>query len=280
MTLRRQSIILALAILTSIASALVSTRVWADDAEDCVTLSGDVGIAACTRVIESGRWQGADLVWAYNNRGNAKRGKGDLDGALADYTRALELNPQDAKAYNNRGNAKQDKGDLDGALADYTRALELNPKHASAYYNRGVARFVKGEMAAAAADFARAQELKANAYAVLWLYLARTRSGADGNNELTVNAASLDTAQWPAPVLALYLGKGTPQSLLTAATHPDPKIQSEQRCEAHFYLAEWHLLKNKKTEAVPLLRVAADQCPKGSLERAGAVYELKRLGRR
>jgi tetratricopeptide (TPR) repeat protein len=32
----------------------------------------------------------------YCNRGVARQKKGDLDGALADYNRAIELNPQDA----------------------------------------------------------------------------------------------------------------------------------------------------------------------------------------
>ncbi len=64
----------------------------------------------------------------YNNRGLAKEGKGDHDGAIADYNRAIELNPKYAGACNNRGLAKQAKGDLDGAIADYNRALELAAK--------------------------------------------------------------------------------------------------------------------------------------------------------
>jgi tetratricopeptide (TPR) repeat protein len=63
---------------------------------------------------------------AYNNRGFAKQTKGDLEGAIADYSRALELNPRYATAYHNRGIAKRARGDLDGSIADYSRALELN----------------------------------------------------------------------------------------------------------------------------------------------------------
>jgi tetratricopeptide (TPR) repeat protein len=71
----------------------------------------------------------------YYNRGLAKQAKGDLDGAIADHTRAIELDPKYVPAYNDRGTAKQDKGDLDGAIADYTRAIELHPKYVPAYNN-------------------------------------------------------------------------------------------------------------------------------------------------
>jgi tetratricopeptide (TPR) repeat protein len=57
------------------------------------------------------------------NRGLAKQRKGDLDGAIADYTKAIELKPDLAVAYVNRGNAKQAKSDLDGAIADFTGSV-------------------------------------------------------------------------------------------------------------------------------------------------------------
>jgi tetratricopeptide (TPR) repeat protein len=64
--------------------------------------------------------------------------KGDLDGAIADYTRALEFETNDASLFYGRGSARQKKNDLEGALADYTKTIELDPSHALAYANRGV----------------------------------------------------------------------------------------------------------------------------------------------
>src|SRR5215471_14533654 len=65
---------------------------------------------------------------AYYHRGLAKIDKGDLDGASAEYNRAIDLDPKYANASGNRGLAKQTKGDLYGAIADYSRAIELDPK--------------------------------------------------------------------------------------------------------------------------------------------------------
>jgi len=50
-----------------------------------------------------------------------------LDGALANYTKAIQLRPDYARAYYNRGLVKFNKNDLEGALADFTKAIELNP---------------------------------------------------------------------------------------------------------------------------------------------------------
>ncbi|MBI5395709.1 MAG: tetratricopeptide repeat protein [Verrucomicrobia bacterium] len=77
--------------------------------------------------------------------GYNKQDKGDYDGAIADYNRALELDPKYALAYNNRGLVKSNKGDQDAAIADFDRALELDPKLAFAYNNRGKAYMEKGD---------------------------------------------------------------------------------------------------------------------------------------
>ncbi len=115
-----------------------------------------------------------------------------LDGAIADYTKAIELKPDFADAYYNRGLAKQakvyifggrvwtERGGLDGAIADYTKAIDLKPDFADAYYNRGLAeqasadvanatgllfrpgkgKEAKGDVAGAIADYTKAIELK------------------------------------------------------------------------------------------------------------------------
>jgi tetratricopeptide (TPR) repeat protein len=97
---------------------------------------------------------------AYCNRGIAKGKKGDLEGAIADFNQAVELNPKFAEAYYNLGITELRKGDLDGVIAHFDQAIELNPQDAGAYYNRGLARERKGDYQGAAGDYERAKELK------------------------------------------------------------------------------------------------------------------------
>jgi len=46
----------------------------------------------------------------------------DLKGAVADYNKALELDPDNATAYNNRGGAKMSQGDSKSALEDFKQS--------------------------------------------------------------------------------------------------------------------------------------------------------------
>jgi tetratricopeptide (TPR) repeat protein len=98
----------------------------------------------------------------YYNRAQARRLKKDAAGAIADYTRAIDLGSTNPAAYNNRGNARAENNDQDGAIADYTRAIELKPDYARAYYNRAAVKKDKGDATGAAADFKRAHELDPN----------------------------------------------------------------------------------------------------------------------
>jgi Flp pilus assembly protein TadD len=67
-------------------------------------------------------------VEALNNRGISRYQLKDYDGAIADLSEAIRLNPKDPHAYNNRAAALRMKGDLASfrqALADYETYLQL-----------------------------------------------------------------------------------------------------------------------------------------------------------
>jgi tetratricopeptide (TPR) repeat protein len=99
---------------------------------------------------------------AYRERGNAYSDKGDYDRAIADYNQALRLDPNLAAAYNTRGFAYYMKGDYDRAIADYNQALRINPNDAKAYLGRGNAYDGKGEYDKAIADYNQALRINPN----------------------------------------------------------------------------------------------------------------------
>lgn len=91
--------------------------------------------------------QGNDLsisAETYFSWGNVKYDLADYAGAIADYTMAIQLEPDYAEAYNNRGNAKFRLEQHFSAIADYDTAIRLKPDDAKAYYSQGVAKYLLG----------------------------------------------------------------------------------------------------------------------------------------
>ncbi|MBI3043668.1 MAG: tetratricopeptide repeat protein [Betaproteobacteria bacterium] len=286
----------------------------ATDAERCASVTGnpDLAIQHCARAIESGRFSGEPLAKLHFSRGVEWAAKGDFDQAIADYDAALRLAPKFADALYNRATAWANKGDPDRAIADFDAALRLNPKDpaalggraveltvkgdytraiadydaalrldpkaATAVFGRGRARFYNGDYGRAVSDLEQALKLEPNSYTSLWLYLARKRGNvANADEVLDSDTRAYRGGGWPAAVIVLYLGRTDAASVTAASTDSDAKTQREQRCEANFYVAQWHLLRGEQKRALSLLKEAQGGCPKEFLEYEGTLAELRRL---
>ena len=89
---------------------------------------------------------------AYYNRAIAKENLKDYKGAIADYTNFIKINPEDGEVYFNRGTLKEITKDFKGAIADYTKAIEIYPEDADAYFYRGILKATIGDYKGAIAD--------------------------------------------------------------------------------------------------------------------------------
>ncbi|MGC2234529.1 MAG: tetratricopeptide repeat protein [Pyrinomonadaceae bacterium] len=94
----------------------------------------------------------------YYNLGLSLYDKGDLAGAIANYTQAIKLNPRSADAFYNRALAYYDDENYSNAVSDYTKSIQINPQ-ADAYNNRGLAYEKYGNRTAAATDYRTALRL-------------------------------------------------------------------------------------------------------------------------
>ncbi|GHV78305.1 hypothetical protein AGMMS49944_00960 [Spirochaetia bacterium] len=77
-----------------------------------------------------------DQAKAFMDRGITFYYKGDYVTAIADFTDALKLDPNNTATYINRGASYFHKEDYDRAIADCTQAIKLDPNNAKAYYFR------------------------------------------------------------------------------------------------------------------------------------------------
>jgi tetratricopeptide (TPR) repeat protein len=64
----------------------------------------------------------------YINRGNYFLNENQIDNALANFNKALELNPKSCDALTQRARAWLQHGDLEKAVADATAALKIEPR--------------------------------------------------------------------------------------------------------------------------------------------------------
>lgn len=122
-----QNIIRDFTLLVAAVAPFFITSAAADDADACTNEKGDKKIAACTSAINSGRWRGVNLAWAFVGRGRGYSDKNDYDHAIADFTEAIKLDPKHNYAYSNRGLVYAKKGQHDRAIGDYNEAIKLDP---------------------------------------------------------------------------------------------------------------------------------------------------------
>jgi len=92
-------------------------------------------------------------------QGSAYREQGRFDKAIAEYTKAIEADPNLALAYNNRGCVYSWKKDYERAIADFNKAIELDPQRATAYLNRAQLYVGNAEEDKAIADLKKVLQL-------------------------------------------------------------------------------------------------------------------------
>lgn len=119
---------------------------------------------------------------AFNNLGCTLEVAGNLRGALECYDRALELDPRLAQASYNKGNAFRQSGDPVNAIACMRAGLAIEPRHADWHCNLGEILFGRLELDEAVASYRAAVEVDPN-YARGWLCLGTGLQGLGRNEE-------------------------------------------------------------------------------------------------
>lgn len=98
----------------------------------------------------------------YFQRASAFEALGDYEKAIENYTKAIELEPEDATAYYNLGNIKIQLRLYEEAIKHYGKSIELGPDDSWDYGNRGYANLCLGRYEKAIEDFDTAIILNAD----------------------------------------------------------------------------------------------------------------------
>ena len=122
-----------------------------------LAVSGDV--AGATAAYTAAVQEFPRNATIFNERGVFLRQQGQLDEAIADFTQAVAIQSDFAMGYINRGFCLIDKGEDEAAETDFNTAVGLNPRMSLALSLRGTARMSLGKSEPAIADFSRQLEL-------------------------------------------------------------------------------------------------------------------------
>ncbi len=150
--------------------------------------------------------------------------KGQFESAIAEWNKALALNPEDAKALNNYGALLMRQGRLEEAVRVLQKALRLKPDFPSAGDNMGLAMMRSGKLEEALPYFRKALEWKPDSVETrvnlggVLLQLGRHREAL----------AELRTALSLEPDQAIILGN----MAWILATSPDNSIRDGSRAIA------------------------------------------------
>jgi tetratricopeptide (TPR) repeat protein len=214
----------------------------------------------------------------YVNRSIAMFNTGNLAGALEDCDTALRLDPNNAEAYGRRGDVRFETGDYALAIQDYDQSLLIDPGPVAFYAYRGQAHFILGNFAAASGDFAVMVERDpTDGYAVLLRSIAGRRGGEDVVRIFEADAARVDLATWPGPIVKYFLGDLSMEDLRQVA-ETTPADGIDKICEYDLYVGLGALLfKDNHAAARPLFEQAELDCQPNSMADRFAKAELARM---
>lgn len=131
------------------------------EAADSRALPGPVDLRQCEAALNDTARSGlAVIVATHVNRGVVLLRMGDVDGAISDFDRAIELDPDQPEAYLNKGAAMLRRDRAQEAIDLYTVALQHNTRRpAVAHYGRAIANEDLGNIRAAYHDYRTASRL-------------------------------------------------------------------------------------------------------------------------
>jgi lipoprotein NlpI len=211
--------------------------------------------------------------------------KGDYSGAIADHSKALEIDPNDGVVYQSRAITYFLNGLLAEAARDFTKVIELHPTIAETYAYRGDVYYQDNKLKEAIEDFRKACQLRPRAQESfrlrLWLVRARAGEQKEATEELRGFLKQEGRpGYWLNHVADYLLGTvGEDEFLKTALRANDKTDEMPQKSIAYFYIGSRRLLESDSKGATEFFKKCIEAGDMSSHEYQSAKVALSRLKR-
>ncbi|WP_437230453.1 tetratricopeptide repeat protein [Planctomicrobium sp. SH661] len=247
----------------------------------------------------------------YNNRGMYLQSQGRTKEALADFDKAIQLDPKLIPSYINRGFTLLEAGDPAGAEAALTQALTVDPSQLGAISLRATARLDQNKAAPALEDYRKVAQVAAQnpmAHADLgfaqfftkdfqgaltsfrtalkldpklrfllpWELACKMRlNQVDASAYADITGKPAETRDWFDQVVLFQLGQTDAANLLKSTSANDEAARASQLCEAYYFIGMELQRRGRDGDAVAYFKQATQKkLPKLSAYR-GSVYALQ-----
>jgi len=156
-------------------------------------ISADQTIDGCTKYLQDRADRSNEqTAVAYVIRGQGYSLKNDLDRAIADFDKAIELNPKSSDGFRFRGLAHFSKQDYERALTDFNSAILLRPNYRSAYYNRALVFLAKEDLTQAGADLDEAARIGPRTSNIIFLRATVYKNQKDWKHAIELFGGVID----------------------------------------------------------------------------------------
>src|SRR6185295_9543257 len=161
--------------------------------------------------------------------------------SIADYTKALTLEPKAADGYQLRGLVHFKAGKIKESIADFDKYIELQPEAKVSHWQRGISCYYAGQFDKGAKQFEGYQEFDSNDVEnAVWRFMCMVRAEGIAKARKQILKIGDDKRVPMRQVYDLYKGDLKPEDVLKAAK------ANNQLFYAHLYVGIYYDLLNDK----------------------------------
>src|SRR5262245_49279781 len=202
---------------------------------------------------------------AYALRAEIRMANRQFDKAVADFTKAIELNPRAAAVYDQRGTAYFKLAKIPESLGDFNKNIELDPKTGPGHWRRGLTLYYAEKFADGVAQFTTSDKSEPNDVEnAIWHFLCNARvQGVEKARGEFLKVKEDPRGAYMMKIYEMFLGKAKPDDVFAVAASGEGSKDPERirKFYANYYVGMYYEAIGEPKKSLELLKEAVVQYP-------------------